>query len=198
MALCDILALFTTPIHSGIKDSTSRLNGSCGRCGESDQFHLFDGKKSPAFLTFGQRNESATCGTLSYTNVHWLSRGKCLSRLYELKNGAEIFLRENKNNLHVQFHNDDFVVMLAYLGDVFNHLNDINLSLQGHNVTISDVKEKLSGLTARIRVWQARIKIGSTTSFPLLERRLKMNRIDLLDNITTCIIEHLEIVASEF
>ena len=47
-------------------------------------------------------------------------------------------------------------------------------------------------------VWQARIKVGSTTSFPLLERRLKINRIDLPDNIKTCIIQHLEIVSAEF
>ena len=65
-------------------------------------------------------------------------------------------------------------------------------------MTVSHVKDKLAGLTVRMGVWQARIKVGSTTSFPLLERRLKMNRIDLPDNIKTCIIEHLEIVSSEF
>ena len=88
--------------------------------------------------------------------------------------------------------------MLAYLADVFSHLKHMNLSLQGRDVTVSDVKDKLSGLTARTGVWQARIKVGSTTSFPLLERRLKMNRIDLPDNIKTCIMEHLEIVSAEF
>ena len=79
-------------------------------------------------------------GLLFYVKVRWLSRGKCLSPLYELKNEVEIFLRENKNNLHVQFPNEEFVVMLAYLADVFGHLNDMNLSLQGCDVTVSDVK----------------------------------------------------------
>ena len=88
--------------------------------------------------------------------------------------------------------------MLAYQADVFGHLNDMNLSLQGNDVIVSDVKDKLARLTAQMVVWQAQIKIGSTTSFPLLERRLKMNRIDLPDNIKTCIIEHLEIVSAEF
>ena len=137
-------------------------------------------------------------GLLFYAKVRWLSRDKCLFRLYDLKNEIEIFLRENKNNPHVQFHNKEFVVMLAYLADVFGHLNDMNLSLQGRDVTVSDVKDKLAGLTARMGVWQARIKVGSTTSFHLLERRLKMNSIDLSDNIKTCIIEHLEIVSAEF
>ena len=44
-----------------------------------------------------------------YIKVRWLSRGICLSRLYEFKNEVEIFIRENKNNFHVQFHNEEFV-----------------------------------------------------------------------------------------
>ena len=75
----------------------------------------------------------------------------------------------------------------------------MNLSLQGRDVTVSDVQEKLAGQTARMGIWQTRIKVGSIASFPLLERRLKRNRIDLPDNIKTCIIEqHLEIVSAEF
>ena len=75
--------------------------------------------------------------------------------------------------------------MLAYLADVFGHLNDMNLSLEGHDVTVSNIKDKLVGLTARMGVWQGQIKLGSTTLFPLLERCLKMNGIELPDNIKT-------------
>ena len=57
-------------------------------------------------------------GLSFYTKVRWLSRVKCLSVSNELKNEVEIFLRENKNNLHVQFHNEEFVVMHAYLAVV--------------------------------------------------------------------------------
>ena len=95
---------------------------------------------------------------MSYTKVRWLSRGKCLSRLYELKNEVETFFQENKNNLDVQLCIEEFVAILAYLADIFGHLNDMNLSLQGRNVTVSDIKDKLAGLTARIGVWQARIR----------------------------------------
>ena len=63
MASCDVLALFTTPIHFGIKDSTSTFDGSFGRCCQSNQLHSLENKKSPALPTFGQRDGSATCGT---------------------------------------------------------------------------------------------------------------------------------------
>ena len=83
--------------------------------------------------------------------------------------------------------------MLAYLADAIGHLNNMNLSLQDRDVKVSAVNDKLAGLTARTGVWQAPIKVDSTIFFPLLERRLKMNRVDLSDNIKTCLIKHLEI-----
>ena len=46
-------------------------------------------------------------GLLFYTKIHWLLRGKCLSLLYQLKSEVEIFLRKNKNNFRVLFHNED-------------------------------------------------------------------------------------------
>ena len=64
--------------------------------------------------------------------------------MYELENEVEIFLRENKKNFHVQFLDEEFAVMLAYLANVFGHLNNMNLSLQGRDVTVSDVKDKLA------------------------------------------------------
>ena len=69
-------------------------------------------------------------GLLFYTKVYRPSRGKCLSLLNKLKNKVEIFLRESKNNLHFQFHNEEYVMMLAYFADIFGYLNDMNLSLQ--------------------------------------------------------------------
>ena len=39
-----------------------------------------------------------------------------------------------------------------YLADVFGHFNNMNLSLQDRDVTVSDIKDKLAGLTARMGV----------------------------------------------
>ena len=78
-----------------------------------------------------------------------------------LKMRVKSFFEKTKNNLHILFHNEEFVVMLAYLADVFGHINDMNLYLQGRDVTVSDVKDKLAGITVRMAVWQARFKVGS-------------------------------------
>ena len=99
------------------------------------------------FQLFAKEMGTQHVGRLLCTKVCWLSAGKCLSRLNEIKNEVEIFLRKNKNKPHVQFHNEKFVVVLAYLADASGHLDDMNLSLQGSGVTVSNVKNKLAGLT---------------------------------------------------
>uniref|UniRef100_UPI00358E6FFE protein FAM200C-like n=1 Tax=Myxine glutinosa TaxID=7769 RepID=UPI00358E6FFE len=137
-------------------------------------------------------------GLLFHTKVRWLSRGKCLSRLYELRVEVEIFLRDNENNLHVHFDNEEFVMMLAYLADIFGRLNEMNQSLQGRDVTVSDVQDKLAGLSARMEVWQARIKAGSTASFPFLDEHLQTQRIELPVSIKDCITRHLDNLCAEF
>ena len=94
-------------------------------------------------------------GLLFDIKVRKVSKSECLSRLYELENEVKTFLRENKNNLHVQFDNEEFAVMLAYLDDVFGHLNDMSLSLQDRGVIANDFKEKLAKLTARMKRWRS-------------------------------------------
>ena len=98
----------------------------------------------------------------------------------------------------MEFCNTEFIIKLAYLADVFRHLNEMNVCLQGRDVTVSDVQDKLAGLSARISVWQARIKAGSTASFPLLDEYLRMNRIELPVDINTCIKDHLQVLCAEF
>ena len=58
----------------------------------------------------------------------------CINLKIKLKS----FFEKTKNNLHIQFHNEEFVVMLAYLADIFGNFNDMNLSLQGRDLTVSD------------------------------------------------------------
>ena len=74
-----------------------------------NQLHSLKDKKSPALRTFGQQNGSATRGAFVLYQSQLAIKRKCLFRLYKPKNEVEIFLREDKNNNHIQFHNEEFV-----------------------------------------------------------------------------------------
>lgn len=113
---------------------------------------------------------------LYYTEVRWLSRGQVLKRLFELRLEALIFLKEKENALYTFLENENFLQGLAYLADIFGHLNDINQSLQGPAVTIVDASERLKGFLGKLPLWKRRVDAECTANFPTLEDILSNNK----------------------
>src|SRR5690606_598530 len=66
-----------------------------------------------------------------HTEVRWLSRGRVLSRLFELRNEVLVFSAERNLELFENFRHIDWLQRLAYLADIFSKLNQVNISLQG-------------------------------------------------------------------
>jgi len=66
---------------------------------------------------------------LLYTEVRWMSRGRCLQRVYELRHKIFSFLKVKNSIFKDLFKNSKWILLLAYLSDIFNLLNDLNLSM---------------------------------------------------------------------
>ena len=61
------------------------------------------------------------------------------------------------------------ILCLAYLVDIFTHLNKLNILMQGSSTNIITAREKLSAFTEKLTIWISRVQNGNFANFPLLD-----------------------------
>lgn len=143
---------------------------------------------------------------LFHTEVRWLSKGNMLERLYELKDEVKIFLAEKeKKDLVDHFSQLKSQVHLAYLVDIFNQLNKLNLQLQGsgnNNLegmgNIFVFEDKLSAFISKIDLWISKIERGNYSAFETLKPIIDEQCVEIKVELQQNIIHHLQQLKNEF
>ena len=110
--------------------------------------------KYPVFKQLCEGLGSEHTSLLYHIEVRWLSRGNATKRLFEMKNEMLLLLKELSHPYSKDLENDEFVQRLAYLSDIFEAFNIVNLSLQGRNGTIVDFVSKLGAFIRNLYLWK--------------------------------------------
>ena len=128
---------------------------------------------SRLFKLVCQDMESEHVALLFHTNVRWFSKGNMLKRLYELREKVAVLLdSRKKRNLLEKFQSQGFQQLLAYLVDIFQALNTLNLQLKEKNINIIMHHDIVRSFMSKLDLWQNRIEQGNPASFCNLDSAL--------------------------
>ena len=112
---------------------------------------------------------------LLHTEVRWLSKGNCLRRLHDLFDTVVKFLQKVDANLSKELSNRR--VDLAYLSDVFDKLNELNLKLQGKQVNLIKAKSVVMGFINKLTLFKQNMGRRELCHFPKLQEMLEKNEL---------------------
>jgi hypothetical protein len=136
---------------------------------------------------------------LYHTNVRWLSRGNVTARVFCLREELDVFVQQQrKASYHEWLSDDKWVLQLAYLVDIFDQLNQLNLKMQGRNTDIIKFLDQLKAFQAKLLNWKRKVTNGNMAMFEKLDHLIDSKSLPLPAEIKDEIVQHLEDLHSEF
>lgn len=125
-----------------------------------------------------------------HTEVRWLSRGKVLKRFFAMRQEIASFM-EQKGKAVPALDDKVFVSNLAFLSDITDHLNMLNLNLQGADKLITGMHDSVKCFKMKLLLWKKQISTGNFINFPTLKSladavpNVLEDYADLLGNLIT-------------
>ena len=96
------------------------------------------------------------------------------------------------------FQSQEFQLAMAYLVDIFEALNCLNLLLQGKNTNCMKDCDEIRTFIAKLGLWHRRVQRGNAASFPTLGIALENSKAKLEGELKVEVESHLQILKEEY
>ena len=116
-----------------------------------------------------------------------------IRRVFELRHKLLTFFKKKNHEFKDYFENDDFISRMAYLSDIFQTPNVINLSFQRSNSNIGVFISKLEAFNRKLDVWTKNVESKQFGMFQLLTILL----VEPNDQLSQEIHDHLKLLRME-
>ena len=93
--------------------------------------------------------------------------GQSAACVYELREKLKEFITNQRSDYAQLLASDEWCAKLAYLADIFYHLNEVNTQMQGRNENLVTKTDKINGFRSKLHLWQQHVEIGNLEMFPL-------------------------------
>ncbi|KAJ1098210.1 hypothetical protein NDU88_003326 [Pleurodeles waltl] len=77
---------------------------------------------------------------------------------------------ENCTNYAKLLASDKWCARLAYLADIFHHLNELNTRMQGRNENLLTSTDKINGFRSKVQLWHQHVESGNLEMFTLTKQ----------------------------
>ena len=138
---------------------------------------------------------------LFHTNVRWLSRGNVAERVFELRDELKLFFEvQGKMEFFAWLNDEEWIMRLAYLVDIFEQLNKLNLQMQGRNTNIIKFVDSLKAFMSKLENWKRKVNTKNVAMFEKLTSILDVCGEDkvLPQFAKNEILQHLTALENEF
>ena len=75
-----------------------------------------------------------------------------VARVYELREELQVFLTNEGSDYAKLLASDEWCARLAYLADIFHHLNELNIRMQGRNENLLTCTDKINGFRSKVQL----------------------------------------------
>ncbi|KAK3928246.1 General transcription factor II-I repeat domain-containing protein 2 [Frankliniella fusca] len=120
------------------------------------------------FQTFLKDIEAEYSDVPYFTDVRWLSCGTVLQRFFSLRSEIGHFM-ETKNMPVPELSDESWVRDLAFFVDITQHLNALNMQLQGKGKLAPELYDTVNAFRTKLNLWKSQLESNQYVHFGSLQ-----------------------------